>query len=113
MARVLPMVTSLRTVATWWCPAALGAARCHCVSGCRRKSCASRWARDCLLPETVIDAEPDDARLKARRGVDTARGSAAGRCTQIGIKIFDLRRPRSEDAIFEANTGGPPDPVRR
>src|SRR5262249_50716442 len=51
--------------------------------------------------------ESHDARFKADRRVDAAGCGAACGVAEIGIKIFNLCRPRAENCIFKAEASGP------
>src|SRR5262245_37055946 len=65
------------------------------------------------LPEAVVHTKSHDAGLEAHGRVNAAGGRAARRIAEVGIKIFDLRRPGAQDSVFEANAGGPAGPRDR
>src|SRR5262249_3512583 len=45
--------------------------------------------------------------------VDATEGCAARRVAEVGIKVFDLRRPGTQDSVFKAHAGGPAGPRDR
>src|SRR6476646_3673397 len=63
------------------------------------------------LPELIVHAEPDDVDLVACCRARSADCGATGGVAKIGIKIFDLRRPGSENCVFDAEARGPAGPI--
>src|SRR4029077_15006091 len=92
------------------------------VENCGQKRAGARPAfllRFCLglalrlgaLPEFVVHAEPDDVDLVACCRARSADCGATVGLAKIGVKIFDLRRPGSENCVFDAQAGGPAGPI--
>src|SRR4029079_9039803 len=72
---------------------------------------AQPWRRIGALPELIVHAEPDDVDLVACCRARSADRGATGGIAKIGIKIFDLRRPGSENCVFDAEARGPAGPI--